>query len=481
MLRIIMILFVAISVQGGQAAEGEERRLALIIGNSDYRAIGVLANPANDASLIDAVLRVQGFETTLVLDASKEEMQRAVATFGRQVDRAGEDAVGLFYYAGHGIQADGRNFLVPVEAAPNDVMDLEIAGIEMNWVMRTVERAGNRTNIFILDACRNNPFVTQNRSASRGLARVNAPTGSFIAYATAPGSVAADGAGENSPFTSALAEAIATPGKSIEQVFKQVRVNVLQATNGLQTPWDSSSLVQDFYFARTPPTSASPAEQSLWSSISETGDRDRLALFLQVYPNSVYAEDARGQLAKILTADIASSAGKEEDVQVAAAPSNTVVRSRSRAEEADEFETARRAGTFEAYDSFLKRYPEGIFADLATMEMAELSPTAPEPDNTPAALIRFAEPITGVDDFVDGRSLAELLDATPEFPPIEGLDESLWKSQTCSFCHSWTPQALCDQGDFFAARDDASPDRIPHPYGGGFKRTLALWAAQGCN
>lgn len=477
-IRVSAILLLASAAASSAATE--PKRLALVIGNGDYAAIGALTNPPDDARLMHDTLVGQGFETTLVLEASQAQMQRAVASFGRKLGLAGPDAVGLFYFAGHGIQADGRNFLIPVEAAPNDVMELEIAGVEVDWLMRILERAGNRTNIVILDACRNNPFVAKNRSASRGLARVNAPTGSFIAYATAPGGVAADGDGANSPFTAALAKAVATPGKTIEQVFKQVRIDVLQSTGGQQTPWDSSSLVNDFYFAEAV-VQTSPAEESLWESISESGDSGRLSLFLQVYPDSVFAPEARARIAALMEDDMKEKA-EEEAMTLAQAQTETATRGSSTLEtEASAFEVARQAGTYEGYEAFLAAHPEGVFSDLARMEMDNLAPTETAALPAPTGPILFSQPLVSQDAAINGRSIEELISGTPLFPPVEGLDESYWKSQSCNYCHNWTQQALCDQGDFYASRDDASPARINHPYGGTFKQSLADWAAEGCN
>ena len=180
-------------------------------------------------------------------------MKLAVKDFGNRLKAAQGEAVGLFYYAGHGIQVNGENFLVPVDAPIEDEGDVDIYAVGANGILRTIEDARNGLNIVILDACRNNPYARSFRAASRGLATMSAPTGTLIAYSTAPGQVAADGGSLNSPYTAALAEAIAEPGVPLELMFKNVRDAVLKATQGRQTPWEASSLTgADFYLAATP-------------------------------------------------------------------------------------------------------------------------------------------------------------------------------------------------------------------------------------
>lgn len=221
-----------------------ESRFALVIGNSAY-ASAPLKNPANDAKLISDVLSGLHFKVTTLLDADQNTMKRAINDFGREL---GSGGVGLFYFAGHGMQVEGRNYLIPVGAAVDSEKDVEFEAVDVGRIIAKMEAAGNRMNIVILDACRNNPFERKFRSAEKGLATVDAPMGTFIAYATAPGSVAADGDGANGIFTDAMAKAIVTPNAKIEDIFKATRLSVINRTGGKQIPWQSSSLVGDFYF-----------------------------------------------------------------------------------------------------------------------------------------------------------------------------------------------------------------------------------------
>ena len=221
-----------------------EKRVALVIGNSRYES-APLRNPVNDANLVSATLREIGFEVIARTDVNLREMQLAVREFGRKIQNG---SVGLFYYAGHGMQAGGRNFLIPIGAQIEAEGDLVLEGLDLNSVLEQMGVAQNRLNIVILDACRNNPFTRSFRSYAQGLAQVNAPAGTFIAYATAPGQTASDGKGQNGLYTQELLANMRTPGLPIEEVFKRVRIQVKQKSNNLQVPWDASSLEGSFSF-----------------------------------------------------------------------------------------------------------------------------------------------------------------------------------------------------------------------------------------
>ncbi len=228
---------------------GPERRTALVIGNTAY-ATGFLRNPVNDARAVAKVLEELSFEVTLRENLDQKQMKREIQAFGEKLQEGG---VGLFYFAGHGIQTNGRNYLIPVGAAIEHEKQVEYEAVDMGAVLSEMDFAHARMNIVIIDACRDNPFARSFRSMSQGLASMDAPTGTLIAYATAPGSVANDGPGENGVYTGELIKAMVQPGLKIEDVFKQVRSAVREATGGRQVPWESSSLEGDFYFLRPGP------------------------------------------------------------------------------------------------------------------------------------------------------------------------------------------------------------------------------------
>ena len=243
----------------GSHAAFAESRVALVIGQSNYRAVVPLPNPANDARAMSQLLGNAGFEVMDAADLSQNEMRAKVGDFAAKVAAKGPDTVALVFYAGHGLQIDGENFLVPVDVDPKRETDIPLQAIRLNDVLNTLTSVPSKTRILLLDACRNNPFPAINRSAGHGLAIVDAKTGApgtFMSFSTSPGAEAEDGSGADSPYTTALLSAAKEPGLSIEDTFKRVRVSVNKATEGRQTPWDSSSLTDDFRFFPGPGAAA---------------------------------------------------------------------------------------------------------------------------------------------------------------------------------------------------------------------------------
>lgn len=224
-------------------------RTALVIGNSDYKLMP-LGNPENDAEDITAKLKSLGFEVIFETNQNQLEIKNLIREFGKKLKKNG--GVGLFFYAGHGLQIDGKNYLVPVDFNVSAAYEVADAAVDANLITGAMEEAANPLNIVLLDACRDNPFPRKTRSGSRGLARMDSASGTIIAYSTSPGDVAADGNGRNSPYTTNLLKFMGTPGLTIEQVFKRVRVGVEDSTSGNQLPWETSSLRGDFYFEPSP-------------------------------------------------------------------------------------------------------------------------------------------------------------------------------------------------------------------------------------
>ena len=225
------------------------QRVALVIGNSDYK-LGPLLNPVNDARAMANALQATNFDVIKYENVrTMADMKKAIREFGEKIQNGG---VGLFYYAGHGIQVNGKNWLIPTQAEIYREEEVEYETVDVGFVLAQMESAHNRMNIIILDACRNNPFARSWRSAAQGLAFISAPAGTLIAYATAPGSVASDGTGDNGLYTEEFLKQINKSGLKIEDVFKNVRVGVMARSGNMQTPWESSSLVGDFYFVEQP-------------------------------------------------------------------------------------------------------------------------------------------------------------------------------------------------------------------------------------
>ncbi|MGE0501384.1 MAG: caspase family protein [Rhizobiaceae bacterium] len=261
---VIALALLGLLLPGADAQS--DRRVALVIGNAAYEEAGILANPVNDAADIAATLRTVGFEVIEGRDLGKRDLERKLGEFSDAL--AGAD-VALLFYAGHGIQVDGRNFIVPTDARLDVPAKLRLEALQMDDIMDIMESQA-RTSLVFLDACRNNPFTRSlNRTASSraavalaGLAQFDSTRGSFIAFSTAPGAVALDGSGRNSPFAAALVAHMATPGQSISDMMIAVRRDVVAATRDQQRPWEQGSLLERFEFVPAdgaPPSVAAPA------------------------------------------------------------------------------------------------------------------------------------------------------------------------------------------------------------------------------
>lgn len=220
------------------------RRVALVIGNAAYKN-APLRNPTNDADLISKTLTASGFLVSQHDNLTYAKMREVVRTFGEKLSKGD---VGLFYYSGHAVQYRGKNYLLPINEDLKHADEIPSTAMDIDFVLAKMETAKNDLNIVILDACRNNPLGSEARNLDRGLTTISAAKGTFIAFATSPGNVALDGTGRNSPYTKNLVQAILKGGLSLEQVFKEVRRNVISETNSQQVPWENSSILGDFYF-----------------------------------------------------------------------------------------------------------------------------------------------------------------------------------------------------------------------------------------
>jgi formylglycine-generating enzyme required for sulfatase activity len=231
------------------------KNVALVIGNSSYDT-SPLKNPANDATDMAVLLKAAGFDVILQTDADKRAMLESIEAFGRKLPRA---EIGMVYFAGHGMQIRGRNYLIPVKARVASETDVELESVDVYRILGRMEAAANPVNIIILDACRDNPFERSFRTAEKGLAKIDAPAGSIIVFATSPGGVAADGQGRNGIFTSHLLKTLARPDISLTQALMETRRNVAAETSRQQIPWESSSLMQDVFLL----AGGAPGDQNL--------------------------------------------------------------------------------------------------------------------------------------------------------------------------------------------------------------------------
>ncbi|MBA2399949.1 MAG: caspase family protein [Bradyrhizobium sp.] len=256
-------LVIPVALLLGAHSASAESRLALVIGQSAYKSVPVLPNPINDAKAVTRMLTDSGFEVSTASDLSQSQIRDALSEFAAKVASKGGDSIAVVFYAGHGMQIDGENFLIPVDINPKRESDIAIQAVRLNDVLNTLTSAPSKMRILMVDACRNNPFPEISRSAGGGLALIDTKFGApntFLSFSTSPGAVAEDGRGDNSPYTTALLAAAKEANIPIEETFKRTRVSVNKATEGRQTPWDSSSLTDDFRFSGTSVSSPKLAE-----------------------------------------------------------------------------------------------------------------------------------------------------------------------------------------------------------------------------
>jgi uncharacterized caspase-like protein len=281
----LLVLWLALLAGNTPWTCAAERRVALVIGNAAYRD-APLANPVHDASDVASALRSLGFHVIVQTDASQRNMRGAIEEFGAELRHA---QVGLFYYAGHGLHLDGTNYFVPVDALIQTEADVASMSVDANYVLRTMEEARVQVSILILDACRTNPFAKNIRAEngarmlsivrkeqrddpySGGLAQMTAATGNLVAFATAPGAIASDGSGRNGTYTKHFLASLGEADSDILKVFQRTRAGVVKETGGKQTPWESTSLIGDFYFRQSANAASIAPNPTSSAAVSNSG------------------------------------------------------------------------------------------------------------------------------------------------------------------------------------------------------------------
>jgi len=349
---------------GSGSAVQSNQRLALVIGNAAYKEAPLL-NPVNDARAIAKALQESGFTVILRENADQRAMASALREFG---DRLRTGGTGLFYYAGHGMQIKGRNFLIPVGANVDREDEVAYSAVDAQAVLDKMEAAGNGANIMILDACRNNPFTRSMRSGQAGLAQMDAPVGTLVAFATSPGAVASDGAGQNGLYTQHLLEAMRKEGSKVEDVFKQVRANVRRDSQGKQVPWEATSMEGDFYFrGGKANASVNPhieIEQALWDAVKNSNQPIELRAYLNRYPQGRFAQQAQNKITSLLAAKV-----------TAAAPNVSQARPPSQAPTAAGNAPAPQKERQEEFQEAIDRRTQELLAELAAQRPVQNSPT----------------------------------------------------------------------------------------------------------
>jgi hypothetical protein len=312
-------VFASFTLLSATAQAPLDVRVALVVGNATYSGDMALTNPANDAAAMSGALKNLGFTVIEIRNASRAQMEDGVKKLF--VALKGKQGVGMLYYAGHGLQIDWKNYMVPVDAKLQTAKDVPGQTLDVADVLDALKAAGSRMNVVVLDACRDNPFAEK---GGKGLAPVDAPPGTFLAFATSPGNVAEDGIGSNGLYTKHLLAELQKP-VSIENVFKRVRLNVRKESNGRQIPWESTSLEDDFSFAanrqvasvsRGAQRDADFVEQKAqWDKIKDLESVDALYDFLVKYPSGLIAEVAQAKLERLSKTSVTQQFGKTEPIQ----------------------------------------------------------------------------------------------------------------------------------------------------------------------
>jgi uncharacterized caspase-like protein len=351
---LVAALTTAISLCSIASAAGESRksvpnsapRLALVIGNANYARLTSLSNPGKDAHLIAEKLKQLGFEVMETDDRDLKGMSQDIGNLARRIRERGPDTVSVLYFAGHGVEVDSINYLVPANADIKRRPDVALQSLSVKSIADQLSAAGNQLNILILDACRDNPFpASVAHQGIVGLVPMGAVYGVFIASSTGSGKIAFDGEDEHSPYTKALADAIAVPGEKLEDVFKSVRRQVRIATGEAQIPWESTSLELDFYFV--PPAPAPSPPEQLFAAAKETGNVALFDLLIERFPGSPEARAAQPIVAELREAKASENL---------AAPSSAAALVLARAKQTQ---------TAEAYDLVASLFPESTEAKEA--------------------------------------------------------------------------------------------------------------------
>ncbi len=357
----LITFFLLLFCAAGADALAAGRRVALVIGNSAYSYVDKLSNPANDAADVAAKLKQLGFEVILRTDADKLSIESAVSDFAEMLHGA---EAGLFFYAGHGIQVNDQNYLIPTSAELKSNVALEWRLIPLGMILTTMANEGGGTNIVILDACRNNPFggnfrtVTRAASVPVGLARVQAGNGTLISFSTAPNSVAVDGTGRNSPFAEALVRHISKPGEDLHSILMAVRQDVMKITGNRQVPWSEDNLTAKFFFVAPP--DAPSQEDQLWNSVEGSRNPEELKAYISQYPKGHYVSIAKSRLASLEDQDAAKKQIEEYKKEV-----ETRRRDIEKEVEIGFWNSVKERNDPEVLETYLKRYPQGIYSLLA--------------------------------------------------------------------------------------------------------------------
>ncbi|MBI3435533.1 MAG: caspase family protein [Proteobacteria bacterium] len=370
MYRIRVLVLAALTTVFALPAAAAENRLALVIGNSAYQSVPALRNPGNDAKAMAELLTAAGFEVEAAPDLTQTEMRRVISEFTRKVANKGADTTVVVFFAGHGLQVEGENFLVPVDARVEREADVPLQTLRLADLMNALSTVPSKARVVILDACRNNPFSAINKTGGKGLAIVDAPNGTLVSYSTSPGAEAEDGPGNDSPYTTAFLRVARQSGLPIEQALKRIRIAVNEATDGRQTPWESSSLTHDVVFF----TGAGDAPGEIKGSDGET----RKPMIAGARPDAKTVEVWRRELITVTEREAYRIVIREDTVEAYEAfitrypnaPQVSRVRSLlGKRQEMVAWYIAVSVDTVSAYATFLAQHADSAYAQVARRNM----------------------------------------------------------------------------------------------------------------
>jgi len=508
-----ILIFVTLWMCWAAIAPAQERH-ALVIGNADYATVRPLPSGVAGAELIADRLETLGFEVSVFMDANLVTMKRSIANFGRTMRTAPEGSVGLFYFAGHGMNAVGANYLLAVDSDISDAADLDFVALDVRSLLRQVSSGDTADSIVLLDCCGFNPFPDVVSSQSNGFTAMELPDRTALAFATAPGTVVRSEPEDASAFAVALDRGLEVPGATVREVLTAATEELARTTQNAQRPWfEGGSELALVLNSRDPGDPARPSEQSAWEALAGDGDLMGVMAFLQDYPDGRFADAAKRRLTELLSQDLA----QDDPSQLARSqPASRTLNAPADAasdpgSESDMMARARDTGRPEDYRAYLSAYPDGVFVELARTELAaieaatavaaaaapaqpnggteparpdEADPLAGKPDPSEIrpdpATVAFESPLDVGASAITGKTIAQLIKTSPLFPPVAGLPESYWKNETCANCHKWTKDDLCTQANFYRTAAGEKNLGKQHPLGGSFKRNLRAWAEGGC-
>ncbi|MEE9454976.1 MAG: caspase family protein [Paracoccaceae bacterium] len=467
-----MVLFVLCGLFFAATHASAAERFALVIGNDTYETISPLTNSVGNAERIAAQLESLGFDVTLITDANLVDMRRSVGRYNKRMQYTGNGATGLVFFAGHGVNAFGTNYLLPVDVSIKDAGDLEFVAVDITSIIRTSGADDQIQNLIILDCCAKTPYTGMQNINGGGLSSMLIPNENYIAYSAPENGTAPEG----EIFASAFIEAIAVPGQSIEAALDQVNNVIVGEYGDAQTIFRASSLEEPFVFVNaavekevpdeTPVPVPAPAPAPV---VRETP----LPVIEEAAPSDANSEAVELPIISGTTLPV---------IGETPAPTETL--------EQTQLPVIGEAPQPALNSTTLPVIGETPLPAIVEAPLPVIAETAPPVDvveetlvpanNTVSYSVSYTEPLTLGSPEVIGKSIEQLIETKPMFSPIEGLPESYWKEQECGECHKWTQATLCDEGEFYLKQDNEDFLDQQHPFGGSFKQNLLIWAKDGC-